>query len=58
MIPDERERIMALCEQIVKEQDPKDFAELLLKLRHLLDRTNGRLAIELRDVEQLHQLQN
>lgn len=49
---------MALCEQIVKEQDPKDFSDLLLKLSHLLDRTNGRLAIELRDAEKLNQLQN
>lgn len=40
MSPDERERLMMLCDKIAKETDHKKFAELTLELSYLLER-NG-----------------
>ena len=43
MSPDERERLMTLCEKIAKETDHKKFAELTLELNYLLERNGEEL---------------
>ena len=43
MIPDERERMSRLCEQIAKEQDHDKFVKLVQELNDLLDHKEQRL---------------
>jgi hypothetical protein len=44
MMPAERERIYALCAQIVEEKDRDRFTKLVKELNELLDRKEERLA--------------
>lgn len=43
MNPDERERLMSLCEKIAKETNHKKFTELTLELSYLIERNGDEL---------------
>lgn len=43
MSPEERERLMSLCEKIAKEKNHKAFTELTLELSYLLERNGNEL---------------
>jgi hypothetical protein len=43
MTPDERERMMYLCQRIQEEQDHAKFMELIMELNELLSRKEHRL---------------
>jgi len=43
MTPEERERLMALCESITTETDRQKFSALVLELSYFLERVGDRL---------------
>jgi hypothetical protein len=49
MTPDERERMLTLCERIAPEQDSQEFTELVLHLSDLLDAKDCRLVTNKED---------
>ena len=43
MTPEERERLMTLCEKITTETDRQKFSSLVLELSYLLERVGDRV---------------
>ena len=45
MIPEERERLTALCERITAEKDPEIFSQLICELNDLLEVKSKRINV-------------